>query len=86
MAVIPKFEGANLQALADILGATDTGLTGSEIGRYLRECFSDPLPQMTKRHRLYPRAAEHKSQQGSDGWVSWEIQAKTSLFRAKRSE
>ena len=64
MAVIPKFEGANLQALADILGATDTGLTGSEIGRYLRECFSDPLPQMTKRHRLYAALAEKQNTDG----------------------
>ena len=38
MAVIPKLDEANLQALADILGDTSTGLTGSEIGRYLREC------------------------------------------------
>ena|SRR5215471_16079769 len=38
MAVVPKFDDANLQALSDILGATDTGLAGSESGRYLREC------------------------------------------------
>jgi uncharacterized protein (TIGR02391 family) len=54
MAAIPKLDDANLQALCDILGATDTGLTGSEIGRYLGECgIADPIPQMTKRHRLY---------------------------------
>jgi uncharacterized protein (TIGR02391 family) len=62
MAAIPKFDEANLQAISDILGATDTGLTGSEIGRYLRECgFSDPLPQMTKRHRLYAALAEKQN-------------------------
>lgn len=45
--------------MRDSVGATDTGLTGSEIGRYLRECgFSDPLPQMTKRHRLNAALAE----------------------------
>jgi uncharacterized protein (TIGR02391 family) len=38
MAVIPKLDEANLQAICDILGATDTGLTGSKIGQYLREC------------------------------------------------
>ncbi|HEX4426594.1 MAG TPA: hypothetical protein VH079_14440 [Terriglobales bacterium] len=50
MAAIPKINDANLQAICDILGATDTGLTGSEIGRYLHECgCPDPMPQMTKR-------------------------------------
>jgi hypothetical protein len=34
MAAIPKLNEANLEALSDILGATNTGLTGSEIGRY----------------------------------------------------
>src|SRR5271165_4265873 len=54
MAAVPKINDANLQAICDILGATDTGLTGSEIGRYLHECgCPDPIPQMTKRHRLY---------------------------------
>jgi hypothetical protein len=54
MAAIPKIKDANLQAICEILGATDTGLTGSEIGRYLHECgCPDPIPQMTKRHRLY---------------------------------
>jgi hypothetical protein len=53
MAAIPKLNEANLEALSDILGATDTGLTGSEIGRYLGECdCPDPIPNMTKRHRL----------------------------------
>jgi len=36
MAAIPKFDEPNLQALSDILGDTSTGLTGSEIGRFLR--------------------------------------------------
>ena len=62
MAGIPKLDEPNLQAISDILGATDTGLTGSEIGRYLRECgFPDPLPQMTKRHRLYAALAEKQN-------------------------
>lgn len=62
MAVIPTFDEANLQAISDILGATDTGLTGSEIGRSLHECgFPDPLPQMTKRHRLYAALAEKQN-------------------------
>jgi hypothetical protein len=54
MAAIPKTNDANLQAICAILGATDAGLTGSEIGRYLHAygCL-DPIPQMTTRHRLY---------------------------------
>lgn len=65
MAAIPKFDEPNLQALSDILGDTSTGLTGSEIGRFLRECsFPDPIPQMTKRHRLYAALA---AKQDSDG-------------------
>jgi len=62
MAAIPKLDEANLQAICDILGATDTGLTGSEIGRYLRECACpDPIPQMTKRHRLYAALLEKQN-------------------------
>lgn len=50
---IPKFSEANLEQIANVLGDTSTGLTGSEIGRYLRECgFEDPIPGMTKRLRL----------------------------------
>lgn len=65
MAAVPKFNEASLQALADILGDTSTGLTGSEIGRYLRECsFPDPIPQMTKRHRLYAALAEKQTADG----------------------
>lgn len=54
MAAIAAFPDANLQALCDILGDTQTGLTGSEIGRYLTNCnIPDPIPDMTKRHRLF---------------------------------
>ncbi len=62
MAAIQKFDDANLQAISDVLGATDSGLTGSEIGQHLRECsFPDPMPQMTKRHRLYAALAEKQN-------------------------
>jgi hypothetical protein len=40
MAVIPKLDDANLQAICDILGATDAGLTRPKIGRYLQKCDS----------------------------------------------
>lgn len=65
VAAIPKFDDANLQALCDIIGATDSGLTGSEIGRYLCECgVPDPIPQMTKRHRLYQALREKQTSDG----------------------
>lgn len=54
MAKEPSLSDANLEALCKVLGDTGTGLTGSEIGRYLGECgIADPLPGMTKRHRLF---------------------------------
>ena len=44
---VPKFNEAHLEELCNILGATDTGLTGSEIGRYLHQVgASDPQPNM----------------------------------------
>lgn len=58
MAAIPRLNEANLQAICDILGDTQSGLSGSEIGRYLSECgCPDPIPQMTKRHRLFAALA-----------------------------
>ena len=45
MAVMPKLDEANLQAISDIPGATDTGLTGPKIEQYLQECdCPDPAP------------------------------------------
>jgi uncharacterized protein (TIGR02391 family) len=50
----PMFTEAALEALCDALGHTETGLTGSEIGRYLAECgIDDPEPSLTKRRRLF---------------------------------
>jgi uncharacterized protein (TIGR02391 family) len=48
------FEQMQLQAIADALGDTDLGLTGSEIAYLLRTCkMTDPSPDITKRRRLY---------------------------------
>ena len=50
----PKLKDATLRKLCDIIGDTDTGLTGREIGRYLSECnIADPYPSTTKRERLF---------------------------------
>lgn len=54
MAAIPKLEETHLEAICGIVGDTSQGLTGSEIGRLLVRCsIDDPLPTMTKRHRLF---------------------------------
>lgn len=48
------FTQSQLQAIADALGDTDLGLTGSELGHLLATVkIADTDPQMTKRHRLY---------------------------------
>src|SRR5438132_11906674 len=66
MAGEPRLSDANLEALCDILGDTGTGLTGSEIGRFLRECnIDDPLPGYTKRHRLFEAL---RTKQKADGY------------------
>lgn len=49
-----SFQQSDLRAIADALGDTETGLTGSEIQHLLESCqMADPTPGMTKRHRLY---------------------------------
>jgi uncharacterized protein (TIGR02391 family) len=48
------FNQSHLQAIADALGDTADGLTGSEITHLLRTCrMPDPSPEIAKRHRLY---------------------------------
>src|SRR5712692_824896 len=54
MAAIPKLEETRLQAICGVIGDTAEGLTGSEIGQLLTRCgIDDPMPGMTKRHRLF---------------------------------
>lgn len=51
---IPTLSEANLEQPCNVLGDIGSGLTGSEIGRYLRECrIADSSLGMTKRIRLY---------------------------------
>ena len=50
----PKLDDTHLRAICDVIGNTGEGLTGSEIGQYLRECgIADPSSGTTKRHRLF---------------------------------
>lgn len=51
---IQPFSADVLQGIADVLGATDGGLTGSEMARLLGQVrIPDVNPEMTKRHRLF---------------------------------
>jgi uncharacterized protein (TIGR02391 family) len=54
MAAISPFELNVLERICDVLADTGSGLTGTEIGRLLKNLqVADPLPEMTKRRRLY---------------------------------
>ena len=49
-----RFTQAQVQAIADALGHTDEGLTGTEIGHLLVTARIDDIaPLLTKRHRVY---------------------------------
>ncbi len=53
-----------IQAIADALGDTEEGLTGSEIGHLLKTCkILDPTPDITKRRRLYNALGEIQNKQ-----------------------
>lgn len=53
MATIPPFTQSNLEALANVLGETNEGLSGSEIHHFLVVAKMDDVnPGITKRYRL----------------------------------
>ena len=65
MAAVPKLSQNILRSLSDMFGDTNTGLTGSEIGRTLAESdIPDVEPNITKRRRLY--AALNSKQENDD--------------------
>ena len=65
MAVMPKLDKANLQAICDILGATDTGLAGPKIGRYLQECdCPNPAPRITSDNGFMPLFLRNRTPTG----------------------
>jgi uncharacterized protein (TIGR02391 family) len=54
MTPIASFDETTLRAICDVLGDTSSGLTGGEIGHVLSDCgIDDPLPNITKRRRLF---------------------------------
>ncbi len=62
---IPTIETQILQSVCDVLGATDDGLTGSEIGRLLSSCgIDDTVPGHNKRHRLFEALSIRQSRDG----------------------
>jgi uncharacterized protein (TIGR02391 family) len=57
------FTQTQLQAIAEALGDTSDGLTGSEIAHLLETCgIADVDPTQTKRHRLYNAFAKEQNQ------------------------
>jgi uncharacterized protein (TIGR02391 family) len=61
---IEPFKDSHLEKICAVLADTSSGLTGSEIGKLLAELgIDDPLPSMTKRHRLHEAL---RARQGKD--------------------
>lgn len=62
MAIIPPFKQSNLEMLANVLGDTNEGLTGTEIHRYLLVAkIEDVDSTNTKRIRLFNAFAEFQN-------------------------
>ena len=56
------FTQSQLQAIAEALGDTDEGLTGSELSHLLETSkIADVAPTQTKRHRLYNAFAQEQN-------------------------
>ena len=63
MPAIVEFPNTELESICSVLGDTNQGLTGGEIGTVLaRLGIPDSEPSMTKRHRLYNALANHQAQ------------------------
>lgn len=56
------FTQEQLQSISNVLGDTEKGLTGSEIGHILQQCqLDDPSPTIIKRHRIFNVLAESQN-------------------------
>ena len=65
MSAIPKLDENILQEICNLIGDTDSGLSGSEISKLLLQCsINDIEPTITKRVRLFEAL---KGQQEKDG-------------------
>lgn len=73
---VAQLDHATLEALCGVLGDTNTGLTGSEIGALLRQCHLDDVaPGTTKRHRLQDALAARQLRDGVANHVLAFVQA-----------
>jgi uncharacterized protein (TIGR02391 family) len=96
MPTIPEFSQAGLESICKVLADTQRGLTGSEIGSILaRLDIADPMPEITKRHRLFQALAEHQTRIHSGSIVCAFIQeamnpvqyiGKRELFDSRRDD
>jgi hypothetical protein len=66
MARIQKFPHNSLESICDVLGDTNNGLTGTEIGKYLARCRIPDGITSKKRIRLYE--ALSAKQASDDCW------------------
>jgi uncharacterized protein (TIGR02391 family) len=61
----PPWPAEVIEGVAAVLGHTDYGLTGSEIGRMLAQMpIDDPVPGATKRHRLSAALMDYQAGTG----------------------
>src|SRR5262245_48533796 len=88
MSAYPSLTDDQLQSLCDVLGETNEGLTGSEIGRLLHSCgIADSNPALTKRHRLFEALHVRQAQDGCSNAIINFIQRAMSpvSYREKRA-
>ena len=65
MTPIPSFDETTLRAICNVLGDTNTGLSGSEIGQLLGASgINDLFPSNTKRDRLFDALQKRQQQDG----------------------
>lgn len=64
------FPPETLRAVCDVLGGTDGGLTGTEIGQLFAGLgMGDPAPGLSKRHRLFEALHQRQLQDSSGNYV-----------------
>jgi uncharacterized protein (TIGR02391 family) len=82
MAPIPSFDETALRAICNVLGDTNTGLSGSEIGQLLGACgISDLFPGNTKRDRLFEALQRRQQQDGCANQIVAFVQQSMSPLR-----
>ncbi len=68
--LVPQFDEPVFRGIADVLGATEDGLTGAEIARTLVQVRApDVSPTITKRHRLFDALADRQNRDGAGNCV-----------------